>query len=55
MVEQLPVKELVPGSSPGRGAKKLDTNSSRYQSGGNYNDIMLKCDYEIVINIRRSN
>ncbi len=22
MVEQLPVKELVPGSSPGRGAKK---------------------------------
>ncbi len=24
MVEQLPVKELVPGSSPGRGAK-LDT------------------------------
>ena len=27
MVEQLPVKELVVGSSPTRGARKLDTNS----------------------------
>ena len=28
MVERLPVKEWVPGSSPGAGAKKLDTNSN---------------------------
>ena len=28
MVEQGTVNPLVPGSSPGRGAKKLDTNSN---------------------------
>ena len=27
MVERLAVNEMVPGSSPGSGAKKLDTNS----------------------------
>ncbi len=30
MVEQLPVKELVPGSSPGRGARKEERPSGRF-------------------------
>ena len=34
MVERLAVNEMVPGSSPGSGAIKLDTNSF-WRAGGN--------------------